>query len=185
MWRHIKPILQVILLATAMLVSFCMARYRRIQQKLMSRYSLFTTYYYTKLRPIIVGFFYSCQFIKSFRPFHSFWEEEDLSGRSIQAFQNDTIIILWLFSFRVIQATVQWHTFKTFMFVFINSSSSEKNFFVKYLISIDLLWISETRYKPKLSHGLICHFMLDRLHWCTKQRNRTSVLLDELWYRPT
>ena len=23
--------------------------------------------------------FYSCQFIKSFRPFHSFWEEEDLS----------------------------------------------------------------------------------------------------------
>ena len=25
------------------------------------------------------GIFYSCQFIKSFRPFHSFWEEEDLS----------------------------------------------------------------------------------------------------------
>ena len=24
------------------------------------------------------GIFYSCQFIKSFRPFHSFWEEEDL-----------------------------------------------------------------------------------------------------------
>ena len=52
-----------------------------------------------------------------------------------------------------------------------------KNFFVKYLISIDLLWLSETRYKPKLSHGLICHFMLDRLHWCAKQKNRTSVLL--------
>ena len=44
-----------------------------------------------------------------------------------------------------------------------------KNFFVKYLVSIDLLWLSETRYKPKLSHGLICHFMLDRLHWCAKQ----------------
>ena len=26
----------------------------------------------------IVGFFYSCQSIKSFRPFHSFWEEDDL-----------------------------------------------------------------------------------------------------------
>ena len=74
------------------------------------------------------GIFYSCQFIKSFRPFHSFWEEEDLSGRSIQVFQNDTIIISWLFSFRVIQATVQWHTFKTVMFVFINSSSSQKLF---------------------------------------------------------
>ena len=72
--------------------------------------------------------FYSCQFIKSFWPFHSFWEEDDLSGRSIQAFQNDTIIISWLFSFRVIQATAQWHTFKTFMFVFINSSSSQKLF---------------------------------------------------------
>ena len=77
---------------------------------------------------IIVGFFYSCQFIKSFQPFHSFWEEEDLSGRSIQTFQNDTIIITWLFSFSFIQATAQWHTFKTFMFVFINSSSSQ-NFF--------------------------------------------------------
>ena len=31
-WRHIKPILQVILLATAMLGSFCMAGYRKIQQ---------------------------------------------------------------------------------------------------------------------------------------------------------
>ena len=40
----------------------------------------------------MVGFFfYSCQFIKSFRPFHLFWEGEDLSRRSKQAFQNDTI----------------------------------------------------------------------------------------------
>ena len=29
--------------------------------------------------PTIVEFFYSCQFIKSFRPFHSIWEAEDLS----------------------------------------------------------------------------------------------------------
>ena len=130
------------------------------------------------------GIFYSCQFIKSFRPFHSFWEEEDLSRRSIHVFQNDTIIISWLFSFRVIQPTVQWHTFKTFMFVFINSCSSQnktkqnktkqnktkrKNlFFVVYLININLIWLPVTRYKPKLSHGLTCHFMLNRLHWCAK-----------------
>ena len=66
----------------------------------------------------------------------------------MQALQNDSMIILWLFSFRGIQATVQWHTFKT-MFVFINCSSSQNFFFVKYLISIDLLWLSETRYKSK------------------------------------
>ena len=28
---------------------------------------------------IYSGIFYSCQFIRSFWPFHSFWEEEDLS----------------------------------------------------------------------------------------------------------
>ena len=112
---------------------------------------------------------------------HSFLVEDDLSRRSIQAFQNDTIIISWLFSFRVIQPTEQWHTFKTFMFVFINSCSSQK-LFVKYLTNIDLIWLSVTRYKPKLSHGQTCYFMLDRLHWCAKQRNRTSVLLGELWY---
>ena len=124
------------------------------------------------------GIFFSCQFIKSFRPFHPFWEEEDLSRRSIQAFQNDTIIISWLFSFRV----VQWHTFKTFMFVFTNSCLSQK-LSVKYLINIDLIWLSLTRYNPKLSHGLTCYFMmLDRLHWCAKQRNWTRVLLGELWY---
>ena len=82
----------------------------------------------TRVRQYYSGIFYSCQFIISFGPFHSFWEEEDLSRKSIQAFQNDTIIISWLFSFRVIYLTVQWHSFKTFMFVFITSSSSQKLF---------------------------------------------------------
>ena len=81
-------------------------------------------------------------------------------------------------SFRVIQPTVHWHTFKTFMFVFTSSSSSQK-LFVKYLINTDLIWLSVTRYKPKLSHGLTCHFILDRLHWCAKQWNRTSMLPGE------
>ena len=47
-------------------------------------------------------------------------------GKSIQGLQNDTIIISWLFSLRVIQPTVQWHTFKTVMLVFINSCSLQK-----------------------------------------------------------
>ena len=53
---------------------------------------------------------------------------------------------------------------------------------LKYLINIELIWLSATKYKPKLFHGLTCHFMLDRLHWCTKQRNRTNVFLGELRY---
>ena len=60
---------------------------------------------------------------------------------------------------------------------------------LKYLINIELIWLSVTKHKPKLSHGLTCHFMLDRLHWCAKQMNRTSVLLgryesdDVIWLR--
>ena len=90
--------------------------YLRSNTKLIKRWLfVFSLLFYS-------GIFYSCQFIISFRPFHSFWEEEDLSRRSIQAFQNDTIIISWLY------LTVQWHSFKTFMFVFITSSSSQKLF---------------------------------------------------------
>ena len=73
---------------------------------------------------IYSGIFYSCQFIKSFRSFHSFWEEEDLSWEINTSFTEWHIIISWVFSFRVIQSTVRWHTFKTFMFVFSNSCSS-------------------------------------------------------------
>ena len=74
------------------------------------------------------GIFYFCQFIKSFRPFHSFWEEDDLSWEINTSFTEWHIIISWVFSFRVIQPTVRWHTFKTFMFVFINFCSSKKLF---------------------------------------------------------
>ena len=50
----------------------------------------------------------------------------------------------WTFSFRVIQATVQWHTFKTFMFVFINSYSLTfwGSRLLKYLINTKLIWLS-------------------------------------------
>ena len=71
-----------------------------------------------KLFTVIVGFFYFCQFIKSFRPFHSFWEEEDLSWEINTSFTEWHIIISWVFSLRVIQPTVRWHTFKTFYVCF-------------------------------------------------------------------
>ena len=121
-----------------------------------------------------MGFFIPVSSLKVFG--HSIHSERRriYLGKSIQALQNDTIIISWVFSFRVIQLTVRWHTLKTFMFVFINFCSSKKTFrdsrLLKYLVSKELM-LSVTRYKPKLSHGLTCHFMLDSLHWCAKQRN--------------
>ena len=72
----------------------------------------------------IVGFFIPVSSLKVFG--HSIHSERRriYLGKSIQALQNDTIIISWVFSFRVTQPTVRWHTFKSFMFVFINSCSS-------------------------------------------------------------
>ena len=73
---------------------------------------------------VVVGFFIPVSSLKVFG--HSIHSERRriYLGKSIQALQNDTIIISWLFSFRVIQPTRRWHTFKTFVFFFINSCSS-------------------------------------------------------------
>ena len=80
------------------------------------------------VQDIYSGIFYSCQFIKSFRSFHSFWEEEDLPWKISTSFTEwhhyHIMGIQFQHGFRVIQPTVQWPTFKTFMFVFINSCSS-------------------------------------------------------------
>ena len=88
---------------------------------------------------IVRFFFHFCQFIISFRSLHSFWKEEDLSREINTSFTEWHIIILWLFSFRIIQSMVQWHTFKTSMFVFIFSCSLQ-NFtrysIIKYLINV-------------------------------------------------
>ena len=131
---------------------------------------------------IIVGFSYSCQFIKSFRPFHSFWEEDDLSWEINTNFTKWHIIISWLFSFRVIQLIVRWHTLKTFMFVFINFCSS-KNFrdsrLLKYLINKELMIFSNKIQAKTFTWPDMSFYSL---HWCAKQRNRTSMLLGELWY---
>ena len=49
---------------------------------------------------------------------------------------------------------------------------------IKYLINVKP--ITSSHKIQACLHGLTCHFMLDRLHWCAKQRNRTSMLLGEL-----
>ena len=69
----------------------------------------------------IVGFFIPVSSLKVFgRSIHSERRRIYL-GKSIQALQNDTIIISWISSFRVIRSTLPWHSLKSFMFVFINS----------------------------------------------------------------
>ena len=61
-------------------------------------------------------------------------------GKPIQALQNDTIIISWVFSFRVIQPTVRWHTFKTFMFVFLFIIKTFRDMrLLKYLTNKELM----------------------------------------------
>ena len=84
----------------------------------------FFIFYFFFALVFIVGFFIPVSSLKVFG--HSIHSERIriYLGKSIQALQNDTIIISWVFSFRVIQPTVRWHTFKTFMFVFIDFCSS-------------------------------------------------------------
>ena len=71
----------------------------------------------------IVGFFYSCQFIKSFRALHSFWEEEDISREMNSSFTEWHHYHIMVIQFQNHPAKVQRHTLKTFMFIFIFSFS--------------------------------------------------------------
>ena len=142
----------------------------------------------TKEKPytIIVGFFIPVSSLEVFG--HSIHSERRriCLGKSIQALQNDTIITSWLFSFLGHPANSSVAYLKNFHVCFHQFLTIAKTFrgnrLLKYLINLELIWLSATKYKPKLSHGLTCHFMLDRLYWCAKQRNRTSMLLAELWY---
>ena len=139
--------------------------------------------------------FITSWFIKSFPPFHSFWEEKDLS-RDI-----NTSLTVWQ-HYRYHEYSVSGPSsqqgsgipfkllclFSSIIFLLITKKKKKKkkpfrgSRLLKYLINVELIWLSVARYKPKLTDGLICHFVLDRLHWCAKQRNRTSVLLGKLWY---
>ena len=94
----------------------------------------------------IVGFFIPVSSLKVFdRSIHSERRRIYL-GKSMQALQNDTIIISWVFSFRVIQPTMWWHTFKNFMFVSIIFLFIIKTFrdsrLLKYLINKELMTFS-------------------------------------------
>ena len=85
---------------------------------------------------IIVGFFIPVSSLKVFG--HSIHPERRriYPGKSIQALQNDIIIISWVFSFRVIQPTVWWHTFKTFYVCFSSILVHHKNFSRQSVIKV-------------------------------------------------
>ena len=95
----------------------------------------------------IVGFFFIP--VSSLKVFgHSIHPERRriYLGKSIQALQNDTIIISWVFSFRVTQPTVRWHTFKTFyvcfhQFLFIIKTFRDSRL-LKCLINKELMTFS-------------------------------------------
>ena len=71
------------------------------------------------------GSFYSCQFIESFRPFHSFWEEEDLSREISASFTKWHHYHIMTIHFQGHPGNRAAAYFKTFMFVFINSISPQ------------------------------------------------------------
>ena len=92
----------------------------------------------------IVGFFILVSSLKVFG--HSIHSERRriYLGKS-KALQNDTIIISWVFSFRVIQPTVRGHTSKTFVcfhqFLFIIKTFRDSRL-LKYLINKELMTFS-------------------------------------------
>ena len=132
----------------------------------------------------IVGLFIPVSSLKVFG--HSIQSERRriYLGKSIQALQNDT---LSYHDYSVSRSSSQHCSGMPLKLLCLFSSIfvRYKNFpeaVGYYLINVELIWLSATKYKPKFSHGLMCHFMLDRLNWWAKQRNRTSVLPGELWY---
>ena len=135
-----------------------------------------TNFYFTNFYS---GIFYSCQLIKSFRPFHSFWEEEDLSREINTSFTEWHHYHIMNIQFQGHPVYIAMAFIKKFHVCFYQFLIITKTFrgsqLLKYLIKIELIWLTVTKHKPKLLLGLTCHFMLDRLHWCAKQRNRTSV----------
>ena len=133
---------------------------------------------------IIMGFFIPVSSLKLFG--HSIHSERRriYLGKSIQALQNDTLS----YPDYSVSGSSSQHCSGTPLKLlclfswFVCSLQQLSEAVGYYLINIELIWLSATEYKPKYSYDLICHFILDRLYWCAKQRNRTSVLPGELWY---
>ena len=105
--------------------------------------------YLMKLKCIIVGFFIPVSSLKVFG--HSIHSER-MRVYLGKSFQNDTIIISWVFSFRVIQPTVPWRTFKTFVcfhqFLFIIKTFRDSRLF-KYLINKELIMTFSNKIQAK------------------------------------
>ena len=119
---------------------------------------------------IIVGFFISVSSLKVFG--HSIRSERRriYPGKSIQALQNNTITILWLFSFRIIQPRCSGILlkllclFSSFLFHY---KTFTRYLFIKYLIIVKPI-TSSHKIQAKTFTWPTCHFMLERLHWCPK-----------------
>ena len=119
----------------------------------------------------IVGFFIPVSSLKVFD--HSIHSERRriYLGKSIQALQNDTITS-WVFSFRVIQPTVRWHTFKTFyvcfhQFLFIIKTLWDSRL-LKYLINKELMPF-RNKIQAKTFKWPDMSFYARKLTWCAKQ----------------
>ena len=104
--------------------------------------------------------------------------------KSIQALQNDTLSYC---DYSISGSSIQLCSgmllkiLCLFSSIFVYYKKFQGSRLLKYLNQYRTHRLPATKYKPKLLHGLTCYFMLGRLHWCAKQRNRTSVLLGYLW----
>ena len=154
-------------------------------------YNIFRTVYF--ISTYIVGFITSL-FIKSFRPFHSFWEEKDLS-RDI-----NTSFTVWQ-HYRYHEYSVSGPSsqqgsgipfkllclFSSIIFLLITKKKKKKKkkkpFSRQSVIKVPNQCRTHMTfsYKRQAKTYTWPDLAIDRLHWCAKQRNRTSVLLGELW----
>ena len=95
---------------------------------------------------IYSGIFYSCQFIRSFRPFHSFWEEDDLSGEINASFTKWHHYHIMTIQFQGHPVNSAVATLKTFYVCFHQFLPITKTFrgnrLLKYLINLELVAFS-------------------------------------------
>ena len=114
-----KPLIERLQSVSATNISPTRATRREVTVNVEDPNSLINSLIYS----LIEGFLIPVSSLKVFGHFTHSERRMIYLGKSIKPLQNDTIVISCLFSFRVIQPSVSWHTFKSFMFVFINSFS--------------------------------------------------------------
>ena len=134
---------------------------------------------------LIVGFFISVSSLKVFS--HSIHSERRriYPGKSIQALQNNTIIISWLFSFKIIQPRCSGILlkllclFSSFLFHY---KTFTRYSIIKYLINVKPITSRHKIQAKTFTWPNMSFYARYRSHLCPKQRNRTTMLLGKLWY---